>query len=136
MRHRPVFKDETKGLRNIRQHVQVTGGESIYFASYQESFRKIYDIFSAALPNEKLEPFQLGMYEGDLAIDSHNRYFTECRLAPQEEHTDFPPTIDPSGILNDIRTHKFIHSADNQVDYVIGIKQAQVRESVDFSTTI
>ena len=114
--------------------MQVTGGESAYFTTYQESFKKIYDIFSAALPNRKLEPFQLGMYEGDLTIDSHNRYFTERRLAPQEEHTDFPSTIDPRGILNDIRTHKFIHVADNQVDYVIGIKEAQHRESVNFSS--
>ena len=68
------------------------------------------------------------MYEGKLAIDSHNRYFTERRLTPQEEHTDFPSIIDPRRILNDLRTHNFIHGADNQVDYVVSTKEAQHRQ--------
>jgi len=77
----------------------------------------VHNLFSCELHIEKLEAFELGMYEGAVAMDSHSHYFTEWWLAPQEMHTDIPATIDPHGILNGLQTQKFIYGPYNHIDY-------------------
>lgn len=133
---RPIFQSEIKGLRNIRQHVQVTGGDSMLFGSFKENMKVVYDLFSHELHMGKLEAFDLGMYEGAFAMDSHSRYFTERRLAPQETHTDIPATIDPNGILNSLRTQQFIYGPDNQVDFVYSTKEQEERMYVTTSISM
>ena len=97
------------------------------FGSFKESMEVVYKLFSHQLHTGKLEAFELGLYEGALAIDSHSRYFTERRLAPQETHADIPATIDPNGILNALRTQKFIYGPDNHVDFVYSTKEGDER---------
>ena len=69
---RPIFQSKIKGLRNIRQHVQVTGGNSMLFGSFKENMKVVYDLFSYDLHMGKLEAFDLGMYEGAFTMDSHS----------------------------------------------------------------
>ena len=97
------------------------------FGSFKENMEVVYNLFSRELRTGKLEAFELGMYEGALTMDSHSRYFTERRLAPQETHTDIPATIDPNGILNNLRTQKFIYGPDNHVDFIYSRKEGDER---------
>ena len=97
------------------------------FGSFKENMEVVYNLFSRELRTGKLEAFELGMYEGTLAMDSHSCYFMERRLAPQETHTDIPATIDPNGILNNLRTQKFIYGPDNHVDFIYSRKEGDER---------
>ncbi|TFK21351.1 hypothetical protein FA15DRAFT_658409 [Coprinopsis marcescibilis] len=58
-------------------------------------------------------------YEGDVAIDCHARYLTDRDLSPNEKHQPFGTDVDPHSILEAIRGSKFIHSADNRVEYCV-----------------
>jgi len=68
---------------------------------------KIHQKFELSLPVNTLESFQHGEYEGTLALHAHNRYFTDQRVAPQQEHQPFLPMVDPYGALDKLRSQTF-----------------------------
>ncbi|EDR11709.1 uncharacterized protein LACBIDRAFT_324453 [Laccaria bicolor S238N-H82] len=114
-----------KKIRGLRQAVQVTGlGEDI-FGSIIRTVEKIHQKFELALPVNTLGSFQRGEYEGTVALYAHNRYFTDRRLAPQQEHQPFLPMVDPYGALDKLRSQTFIHSCDNIVEYTSLRKDAK-----------
>jgi hypothetical protein len=76
------------------------------------------------------------MYEGDLALDFHARYFTDRELVPHEKHIPFDQLVDPAHILEDLRGAGFIHSADNHVEYCVRRNKEDGTVEYDFNSPL
>ncbi|KAG2022487.1 hypothetical protein CC2G_000229 [Coprinopsis cinerea AmutBmut pab1-1] len=106
-----------RDLRNLRQFVKVTGLGDPSFEVAMEGVREIFSKFEYVHGAERLIGVEAKLYEGELALDCHSRYFTDRERAPHEKHIPFPELVDPKHILEDIRGPAFIHGPDNHVEY-------------------
>ncbi len=79
---------------------------------------KIQIAFMTSIGHAEVEPLQPGCFQGQMAIDTHNKYFTKKRLAPNQEVHPFHPATDPDGVLGSLENYEFVHIADNHVDYL------------------
>ncbi|KAH6909729.1 hypothetical protein BKA70DRAFT_1561420 [Coprinopsis sp. MPI-PUGE-AT-0042] len=109
---------EEKHLRNLRQFVKVTGFASPTFHEIQDKLDDIMDLFRQALGPLKLTSTEGKLWEGQVAVDCHARYFTDRESASQEKHLEFGEGVDPMNILDDLRGASLIHGSDNKVEYL------------------
>ncbi|EFI27784.1 hypothetical protein CC1G_14707 [Coprinopsis cinerea okayama7 len=106
-------------LRNLRQFVKVTGLGSTSFSLAGGAMESVVELFKQALGSDALVGTEEKLYEGDLALDFHARYFTDREVAPQEKHIPFDDLVDPQQILETLRGTRFIHGPDNRVEYCV-----------------
>ncbi|EAU84994.1 hypothetical protein CC1G_04090 [Coprinopsis cinerea okayama7 len=110
-------------IRNLRQHVRITGLGDEHFQRVADSVFSAQTLFCDSLggPRQVTPPSSLP-YEGFTTIDAHARYFTDRTANPFESHQPFLPGVDPNNILESLRGEKFIHTMDNQVEYAVRVE--------------
>ncbi|KAH6888884.1 hypothetical protein BKA70DRAFT_1442720 [Coprinopsis sp. MPI-PUGE-AT-0042] len=104
-------------LRNLRQFVKITGFGSPILEEAQKKIDAIVERFEGHLGHGLVGSIEPKLWEGDVAVDCHARYFTSRHSAPQQKHLPFETLVDPRNILDDLRGNELIHSADNRVEY-------------------
>lgn len=106
---------------HLRQGIKLTGLHSEEFRRNIDNLEFVQVMFSGTLPPNMLRDWQ-PTYEGNhLVINMHNRLFIKRSLAPNRLKADFGHGVDPDGILDLMqRDEKFIHAADNTVEYYQG----------------
>ncbi|KAF6754968.1 hypothetical protein DFP72DRAFT_965302 [Ephemerocybe angulata] len=113
----PYGTNTPSKIRNLRQHVKITGFGSKEFEGYVDKLQDIHDKFSGQVADRTIDPFDFLPYEGNAALDSHSRYFTDRHLIPYEKSHRFLPGVDPHRILRTIQPDDFVHGPDNVVEY-------------------
>ncbi|KAG2020177.1 hypothetical protein CC2G_005545 [Coprinopsis cinerea AmutBmut pab1-1] len=108
-------------LRNLRQFVKLTGLGSPSFDLVGDAMVSILKLFKHTLGEDGLTGVEPKLYEGEVALDFHARYFTDREAAPQEKHVPFDERVDPRGILETLRGTRLIHGPDNRVEYCIKV---------------
>lgn len=64
------------------------------------------------------DTWQPSVFEGHLALDCANRYFASTTFVDHSQRIPFKPLVDPEGVLHDLEDNKFIHTDDNEVEYI------------------
>ncbi|KAH6871664.1 hypothetical protein BKA70DRAFT_1450892 [Coprinopsis sp. MPI-PUGE-AT-0042] len=106
-------------LRNLRQHVKITGLSQAKFDESMTQLDEIHSLFQQFLPGHTVLPLDFIPYEGHRSLDSHARYFTDRALVPYETNNNFLPFVDPHHVLVNAKPDSFIHAIDNQVEYCL-----------------
>jgi hypothetical protein len=83
----------------------------------QERIFNIQGIFSRAFEEGAMEDWQPSHYQHFSAIDIANRYFVSRQTSPHVEAVPFHDLVDPKRILASMAGDRYIHGADNEVDY-------------------
>lgn len=96
----------------------ITGLGSKSFDSGMDNIVKAYMRFINHFPEDKVEHWQPSTLYPYAAIDVSSRYFTERKVAPQEENIPFGPMVDPNGVLAGLQGSEYIHGQDNYVEYM------------------
>ena len=78
-------------------------------------------MFDRNVPEASLEPWTptwttASAVQGS-EFEASNRYFTSKRDAPDMEPVPFSPSVDPRGILEDLKKGGFLHGEENKVYY-------------------
>ncbi|KAK7041966.1 hypothetical protein VNI00_008948 [Paramarasmius palmivorus] len=107
---------QQSAAKYVQQKVTLTGFQSQIF---NDSISGILHVDGHLRMNVRENgPAQyLSQQDMHATLEIGNRYFTSKRLASTSEHIPFPPTIDPKGILEDLRGNHFLHTPENQVEY-------------------
>ena len=105
--------------RKVRQHVKLCGAGATAFDEYESKLNSIVDFFAASVGPNKIEAPELGLFDGQYAVDFHTRYFEERRYAPGVAHVPFDTTVDPTGILEHSRGTELVHGEQNIVEYCL-----------------
>jgi hypothetical protein len=100
-------------LRNLRQHVKITGLGQPTFDESVKQLSEIHTMFKETIAAGTVLPLEFVPYEGHGSIESHARYFTDRELVPYETNNDFLT----HGVLAKAQPDSFIHAMDNQVEY-------------------
>lgn len=103
---------------HMRQAITITGLGIPSFDKALENIERIQIAFLTSMGGDEVEPLQPGSFQGHLAIDAHNRYYTKKRFAPGQELHAFHPMTDPYGVLASLQNFEFVHIEDNHVDYL------------------
>ena len=77
----------------------------------------IHKVYSRQFTSGALEEWNPTKFMDYPAIMISNRYFSERRLSPCAEVVDFPPSVDPKGILQKLTGDRLIHTKENEVHY-------------------
>lgn len=104
-------------IRNLRQHVKVTGLGIPEFDDALDTIEGIAKAFRIHVPTQTVTPIDCVPYEGDPSLEAHARYFTDRNLVPFAKNTPFGPDVDAHGVLEAIQPDIFIHGPDNYVEY-------------------
>ena len=120
------FSAQNKNLEKrriyLRQAVTLTGLSSSTFKEAVTTCAAIFSTIQANFPDQSVNAWQPATYEGHLAIDSHSRYFTIRKHAPNECNLAFLDGVDPDNVLSELLRHDLIHGPDNQVVYLKAIQ--------------
>ncbi|KAF8895084.1 hypothetical protein BD779DRAFT_1668436 [Infundibulicybe gibba] len=95
----------------------LTGIGSPTFELAVKAADEIYDIFHREFPEGRLERWQSERHGAFTGLAMSNRYFTPKRDAPDMIHIPFGTTIDPRGILENMRKEGYVHGEENEVMY-------------------
>ncbi|KDR70302.1 hypothetical protein GALMADRAFT_76349, partial [Galerina marginata CBS 339.88] len=84
-----------------------------------QNVQEIHQIFGRNLPQGALEDWNSTTFEGYMAIDMNNRFFTIRKQATIEEIVPFSSVVDPHGILEGAisKDNQFVHTIENKVEY-------------------
>ncbi|KAF6747794.1 hypothetical protein DFP72DRAFT_821263, partial [Ephemerocybe angulata] len=115
----PFNTNSTSRIRNLRQHVKVTGLGSDDFAAYIDKLHEVHEMFVEHVKDRFVVPFDFLPHEGHESVESHSRYFTDRFLVPYEKNQPFLPGVDPHHVLRKIQPDDFIHGQDNIVEYCV-----------------
>lgn len=113
---RPHKVDQMRA--HIRQAITITGLGIPSFENALDNIEKIQVAFITSIGGDEVEPLQPGNFQGHLAIDAHNRYFTKRWFALGQESHAFDPMTDPYGVLASLQNSEYVHIEDNHVDYL------------------
>jgi hypothetical protein len=83
------------------------------------SAQEIYGLFDRNVPEASLEPWTpttVSTVQGSV-FEASNRYLTSKRDAPDMEPVPISPSVDPHGILEDLKKGGFLHGEENKVYY-------------------
>ncbi|KAF5334148.1 hypothetical protein D9611_015080 [Ephemerocybe angulata] len=109
----PVSSPRSKGLsriRNLRQHVKVTGFGSSEYDAYMDKLQTVHDAFAQHARDREVDQIEFIPYEG------HSRWRA---LVPYEKNQAFLPGWTPSTSSGSCKPDEFIHAADNVVEYCV-----------------
>ncbi|TFK18495.1 hypothetical protein FA15DRAFT_603179 [Coprinopsis marcescibilis] len=115
-------------VRNLRQYVKLTGLGWVQFSNFKRGVSECMGLFKGNPGTEATMEPDYKPYEGDVAIDCHAHYLTDCNLSPNEKHQPFGTDVDPHSILEAICGSKFIHGADNRVEYCVKKQSIKLEE--------
>ena len=104
-------------MRYLRQGIALVGFGTNTFNDAIISAQEIYGMFDRNLPEASLESWALTRTAQGNVFEASNRYFTPKRDAPDMEPMPISPTIDPHGILENLKKGTFLHGEENQVYY-------------------
>ncbi|TFK59336.1 hypothetical protein BDN72DRAFT_905949 [Pluteus cervinus] len=120
----PVFED-LKIARNkaffLHQSLMLSGLGTTTFEESLSALTKIWTVFGRQFPEGRLMPWQAGVsaFGGAGTLTLSNRYFTKKSEAGQMQGVPFPSNVDPKKILTKMLNPSLIHTAENNVQYVI-----------------
>ncbi|KAF5340765.1 hypothetical protein D9611_007529 [Ephemerocybe angulata] len=106
-------------IRNLRQHVKVTGFGSSEYDAYMDKLQTVHDAFAQHARDREVDQIEFIPYEGHQSLEVHSRYFTDRALVPYEKNQAFLPGVDPFDVLRKLQPDEFIHAADNVVEYCV-----------------
>ncbi|GJE97601.1 hypothetical protein PsYK624_138220 [Phanerochaete sordida] len=114
----PIYhrKQLRKNINHSSQSVVITGLGADVFDKYMEALISIHHVLGLYLPHDALLPLKTEEERGDLAIYSHNRYYT-LQENIQEAIIDFDKTIDPNDVLRANKPVNAEYTEDNKVEY-------------------
>ncbi|KAF9471244.1 hypothetical protein BDN70DRAFT_901494 [Pholiota conissans] len=126
----PISKPGPAGsLAKLRPHlcqaITVTRLGSGQFDNYIQNMEHIYLAFMNHFPDGKLDKWEPTRYQGVMALDAHAHYFTQKHFVPSSESIPFHSTVDPDGVLENIRGEDMVHAADNDVDYFVQLHDTE-----------
>ncbi|KAF9472503.1 hypothetical protein BDN70DRAFT_818551 [Pholiota conissans] len=126
----PIFKPGSAGsLAKLQPHlgqaIMVTRLESGQFDNYIQNIEHIYLAFMNHFPDRKLNKWKPTRYQGIMALDTHAHYFTQKHFVPSSKSIPFHSTVDPDGVLENIRGEDMVHAADNDVDYFVQLHDTE-----------
>ena len=102
---------------HLRQSVTVTGLDTNSFRQVINAIRDVFVLMTLNTPPAQTIKWTPTDYLEYKAFECHCRYFTAVHLAKNETAVQFHPRVDPEGSLADMVDDKFIHIADNVVEY-------------------
>ncbi|KAH6880582.1 hypothetical protein BKA70DRAFT_1447161 [Coprinopsis sp. MPI-PUGE-AT-0042] len=113
-------KDPTlRYVRNMRQHVSLTGLGNTDFDAQCSKFKDLAAAFSSVISTHDLVPYRPSVYEGAVSIDAHTRYFSDRQHVPNEVNVVFPHHVDPQDRLSSLQPQSLLHWEENIVEYAI-----------------
>ncbi|KAF8882598.1 hypothetical protein BD779DRAFT_1444737, partial [Infundibulicybe gibba] len=116
----PIYEKPSMGTAQykfMRQSLMLTGIGSPTFELAVKAADEIYDIFHREFPEGRLERWQSEWHGAFAGLAMSNRYFTPKRDTPDMIHIPFGTTIDPRGILENMRKEGYVHGEENEVMY-------------------
>ncbi|RXW13804.1 hypothetical protein EST38_g12050 [Candolleomyces aberdarensis] len=133
---RPIVPNKYKVARKLKQSVRVTGLGCPAFNDLQTVFDNTADLFRAALGEGHTIPTDPALYDGEYALDSGCRYFTERQHAPALKNVPFADGVDPHHHLERARGSNFIHAEDNKQPISTGLNYKTDKASTVFPPRI
>jgi len=79
----------------------------------------IFDMFKQMLPAGSFDEWNATLFDGHVAIDMGNRFFTGRHDQSNQEIVPFKRSVDPEGILEMAMgaDSDFVHLRENEVEY-------------------
>ncbi|RXW19495.1 hypothetical protein EST38_g6352 [Candolleomyces aberdarensis] len=105
-------------IRMLRQFVKIIGAGCPAYDEIQQKVQEVYASFQNGNHQGAMKTMDWNQYDGQYAVDSHTRYFTERRHAPSLGHQPFPMDVDPDHVLEELRGTKYIRCEENVVQYL------------------
>ncbi|KAJ2914405.1 hypothetical protein MD484_g6005, partial [Candolleomyces efflorescens] len=116
---RPLSANTIRHVRNLRQYVRISGLGSDTFNEFEDIVKSVHKMFSDHKGPDSSIPLPVkSAFESHFALDLHARYLTDRRVAPNERHIPFTDDVDPIRVLEGLRGARFIHTAENEVQYL------------------
>ncbi|RDB26092.1 hypothetical protein Hypma_006902 [Hypsizygus marmoreus] len=104
-------------LATLRQRVDIGGFDDPSFLQCLDKVQEIHELFSRAIPHDRLCQWDPETYPEGISVSASNRYFTPRRYAGTEPEIDLTDTTDPTGILRSLKPAGMVHTEDNEVKY-------------------
>ncbi|TFK60499.1 hypothetical protein BDN72DRAFT_779335, partial [Pluteus cervinus] len=120
----PPIIEDLKMARNkaflLHQSVTLCGLGTKTFEESLSALTKIWTVFGRQFPEGRLMPWQAGASVfGGGTLTFSNRHFTKKSEAGQMQSAPFPSNVDPKKILTKMLNSSLIHTAENNVQYVV-----------------
>lgn len=87
------------------------------------SAANMFQTLAAGLNIDPQDSWQPSVFEGHLALDCANRYFTSTKFVQTSQCISFQDTVDPEGVLQGLEDNKFVHTDENEVEYIKLVSQ-------------
>jgi hypothetical protein len=100
-----------------RQSIILTGFGAERFQTCVNAFQTIFSIFGRTLQDNTIQEWIPTLFDGHVAIDMGNRFFTDRRNQANHEIVPFKQSVDPDGILERAMGTDFVHLRENEVEY-------------------
>jgi len=101
----------------LQQSITLSGGGLPRFNDALLGVHIIESIFSREFQENELETYETTTHDGFPTVEASNRYFSNRRDIPNNDHLDIPPIIDPHGYLKELRYHDLVYTHHNVVEY-------------------
>ncbi|KAH6896343.1 hypothetical protein BKA70DRAFT_1116397, partial [Coprinopsis sp. MPI-PUGE-AT-0042] len=110
---------ELRSRRFIRQNVKLTGFGEAQFTKALTELEAVHLKMSNCFPDGRLETFQPAMFGTHFAIEANTRYFNHRNTVSADvQPVDFLEGVDPEGSLSRLMGEDYVHTQDNQVEYL------------------
>ncbi|KAF9455479.1 hypothetical protein BDZ94DRAFT_1327548 [Collybia nuda] len=103
----------------LRQHVGLIGLGTPEFSTYTDKMLEVFQMISASMPEGYLQPWSPTQLNNHYQINAHSRYFTSEKEAKNLDAIPFSSLVDPTGVLGRMASRDFVHTIDNEVQYLI-----------------
>ncbi|EAU86577.2 hypothetical protein CC1G_07773 [Coprinopsis cinerea okayama7 len=111
-------KSLLRGRRYMRQHVKITGFGDPTFQAAFERIEEAYLKLNGSLKDGLLEGWGPATFNNHTAIEANTRYFTHVSAVGDRQKVPFSRFVDPDGVLASLAQNEFVHTEDNEVQYL------------------
>ena len=101
----------------LQQGLSITGGGLPLFDTAVVGLQTIRLIFDQEMNSDRLTDYSSSTSNGYPSIDASNRYFTPKQDISNDDHLQYPKTVDPRGILGSIAGNDLVYAPENVVEY-------------------
>ncbi|KAJ7915334.1 hypothetical protein B0H13DRAFT_2324433 [Mycena leptocephala] len=120
----------------ICQHIEICGLESDTFKEAVAKTEEVNDRFAEHFSSVTVLRLARPKTSLGAALSASNRLFTHKTDAPTEQDNEFAEGVDPTGVLDRLKTRDLIHAPDNMVRYYKCVPDPNKESKVKYETTV